>query len=480
MARSRAEWATFIQALILAVDTNFDVDFGDINGVFVQPESIILSGLDSEITRLSSIIDIMNNYTSMTDDEFQAALGNYMLVLLQGTLATGQVYFQTSNLSADVTIPAGFPVATDQNSYGRNVVFYTTKQVKMLVANASLYFNATTNLYEIACDAQCTIAGSAGRVPGGAITVLMRALPGITSVTNKTAFTSGGMDVESKARAIRRLKGFLKSSGSLALKYGLVNSLLLYLQDVIVAGARDKGFQRTSHESGAVDAYAVEVTDQQVTDYFRVGYHNLEDCASNEVWIFQNQPVDELAPLSVVINGADHFDWFEIQKDVDSAYAGSVRAKDILKVLPTHVIDLNNQIGQYAVVTYNYNSMIGRLQQIFTADDKSVFGRDFLMREAIRVDAYINATITALPGYDPTTLAGVVYSAIYAYVNSLSIADPLEIADVTFVVMSFAGMDNITYQDFRLVTETPGTVHDVFPASRQCLRVLNYNLIVVT
>ena len=65
MAKSRAEWSDYIKALILSVDRNFDVDFGDINGVFVQPQSISNTELDAEITRLDQIID-PNNYNLMT------------------------------------------------------------------------------------------------------------------------------------------------------------------------------------------------------------------------------------------------------------------------------------------------------------------------------------------------------------------------------------------------------------------------------
>ena len=477
MAKSRAEWSDYIKALILSVDRNFDVDFGDINGVFVQPQSISNTELDAEITRLDQIID-PNNYNLMTDDEFQALLNNYLLEVLQGSRAVGQVYFQTDNLSMDITIPAGFPVATDQNAYGQSIMFYTTAQVQMLVANRALYFNNVENLYEIPVDVQCTTSGSVGRVPGGAISVLMRTIPGITAVVNKNSFTSGGVDVESRARSIRRLKGFLKSAGSIALRFGLANDLLLYVEDVVVVGARDAGFGRTSHESGAVDAYATEVTYQQATDYFRVGYMSREDYGSNEVWIFQNQPVVDIAPFTVTIDGVDHSDWFEIVKDVSAAYAGSIRARDVLKVLPAHVVGLSLLVGKYAVVTYNYNLIISTLQQIYTADDRDVLGRDFLMREATRNDVYIQATLKALPGYDPANLADLAASAIFTYVNSLSIAEPLEMADVIYLVKSFAGVDNFTFSDFRLTSEVPGTVHDVVATSREYLRITSSNLVV--
>jgi len=477
MAKTRSEWIDYIKALILAVDRNLDVDFGAINGVFVQPESIILSNLDAEITRLDQIIDI-NNYALMTDDEFAALLNNYLMQLLPGNAASGVVYFQAIDITSDITIPAGFPVSTDLASYGSAVVFATTQQAQMLAAQKSLYFNTIENIYEIPVNVIAVVPGETGQVAAGAVRVMQRSIPGITSVINKTSFTTGGVGAETRDRAIRRLKGFLKSAGALSLKFGLTDNLLTYVQDVVVLGARDAGFERTSHESGAVDAYSSEQTYRQAVDYFRIGYYNLENYGSQEVWIFENQPVISDAPFTVTINGVDHTDWFYIEKDINTAYSGSTRGRDVLKVLPAYVLDLNNAFGQYGVVTYNYNVGIANLQSIFSSDDKYVFGRDLMIREALKEKVRVVANLKALPGYNSAYLANVVQNAILSYINTLGISEPLEEADLTFIAKSYAGVDNFTYTDLRLLTEPAGTVHDLCPASRGYFRADNRDVVV--
>lgn len=477
MVRTRQEWVEYLKALVLSVDRNFDVEFGPIPGVFIQPESIVLSEIDAETNRLVQTLDI-DKFNLMTQEEFDNFLKNYLMELMLGSRAVGVVFFQTPDFTSDITIPKSFPVGTDSGSYGQSVTFYTTQQAQMLVSQKTAYYNAAENVFEIGVPAQCTNVGSFGRVPPGAIRVLMRSLPNINSVVNKTSFATGGVDSETRARAIRRVKSFMKSAGALSLKGGLINEVLNYVTDAAIVGARETGFQRTSRESGAVDAYVVDVNSLNVNDYFRVGYFNLEDFGTYEARILEQQPAIENGLISVTINGVDHTDWFYIGKDTTGAYSGSVRGRDSLKVLPQYAASYLALTGEYAVVSYYYNSIIATVQNIFDADDKYVFGRDLLVREAIRGDVYVAFRIVPMPGYDLSTLITYARQALTIYINGLNISEPLEEADITFIIKSLAGVDNVIYFDLRLTTELSGIIHDVVAASNEYIRIEDTNLVI--
>lgn len=475
MARSRKEWEDYIKSLILAVNREYDVEFGPINGVFVQPQSITFAEQDAEITRLVQSTDI-DNYNIMTDSEFTSFLGNYLLSLGVGTPARGVVYFQTDSMTSNIVIPKDFPVATMASESGSTYIFYTTQSTTMYVASKASYYNMTDKVYEVAVPVVCTSVGAGGLVPAGAIKVMIRNLSSISKVTNKLAITSGGVNQESRSFGIRRLKGFFKSSGSSALKGGITNEILNYVSDVTVLGPRDAGFTRTSDESGAVDAYILGTDELEVTDYFRIGYYGLEDPTLFELRVLDYQPAVSL--ISVITTGGVNITAnCYISSDTTTEYSGSVRGRDVLKILNT--FSLTPYIGEYAIATYTYNYQVKELQDNFNAPDRYVTGRDLLIRQASRVDTAITFTLTVMTGYDFDILATASKSAITTYVNSLGIGEPLEQADIVYIVKSLAGVDNVVFSDFRRTTEVAGTVHDIVATSKEYMHILDVNLQVV-
>lgn len=477
MARSRAEWESYLKALILSVNPDYDTEFGPVNAVFVQPESIVLSEMDAEITRLVQIMDI-DNYSLMTDSEFVAFLKNYLIELMTGTFAEGVCYFQANSVSTTITVPQSFPVGTDVASYGQSLTFYTTESAEIPLTTKALFFNPALNLYEVAVPVRCVSLGAIGKVPAGAVRNLLRSLPGITKVTNRTAFSSGGLDAETKAKAIQRVKSFIRSGGSLALKGGIENELLNFASDVLVLGARDAGFMRTSMESGAVDAFVSEVSGAPYRDYFKVGYTTIEDFGEGAVWTFNKQPALADADIIVMFNGVDVSANFAIVADTSSAYSGSIRALDQLVCVPVGGFVLNDHIGEDAYVDYYYNSAIADIQTEFDSASKRVYGRDLMIRQAAQTQVQVSVTITALSGYDQASLRGIVETSFSIYINSLNIGEPLEEADLTFIAMSVAGVDNVTYMDLRRSTESSGVVHDIVANPYEFLRIDDSDLLV--
>jgi len=468
--RSKEEWVTYLNNLILGVDRSLDVSFGPLKNIFVDPSANGLSILDFELDRVKKILNIDNN-DLMTDDEFEAILGNYLVEQLSGIKATGVVYFQTSNLNFDVTIPRGFPISTNPR-FGNRVIFTTTESKTMFVASAPSFFNPSENVYEVAVNVEATIAGDIGNVPEESITVMLRGITGIDRVINKNEFNTGSGE-ETRNESVRRLKGFLKSNGILMLRKGLLFDALRLVEDASVIGAGDEGFTRDSENSGAVDLFVIAEELTEVTDYFRVGYHYLEDPSNGVTWIFENQPVNEI--VEVIIDGNDETSLFTLQKD-DGVYSDSIRAKDAL--FTSTPASLDPYFGKNASVKYKYNSKVGSVNSIYNNFDRRVWGRDLLVREATSVKAVITATITILSGFDKPTIASTAKTKIIDYVNALNIGDPLEIADITFIVRGIPGVDNVVYSDFRKESDPGGIVEDVIVNRNQYLRT-NSSLVTV-
>jgi hypothetical protein len=257
------------------------------------------------------------------------------------------------------------------------------------------------------------------------------------------------------------------------LRKGLLFDALRRVQDAQVVGSGDTGFTRDSVDSGAVDLFVIGEELTEVTDYFRVGYHYLEDPPNGITWIFNNQPVNEI--VEVLIDSVDKTSLFQLKKDT-GVYSDSVRGKDALEEITPGSI--SGDFGKSASVKYRYNSKIGAVNSIYDDYDRRVWGRDLLVREAASINAVITATLTVLSGFDKPTIAANAKTQIIDYVNALKIGAPLERADITFLVKGIPGVDNIVYVDFRKETDPGGTIEDVVVNNNQYIRT-NTGLITI-
>jgi len=468
MVRTREEWVTYLQTLIAGIDNRLDTVVGPIKDAFISPSASANADLDTELDRVRKIVSV-DNFNLMTDAEFQAMLDNYLIKPIPGAPANGVVYFQTSSLTSNITIPRGFPLATKVSS-GYSVIFYTTESKTMIAAQASNYLNPSNGMYEIGVSVQATIPQEIGSIPAGTVTTMMRTLSGISRIENREIFTPG-KNVETKEETITRLKQFVQSSGNFALREGIEFKASQYTDSVVVVGDGDTGFDE---EDGRVDVNVIGDDLVEVAEYFRVGYAYLEDPPAGIVWIFENQPVSEL--IEVLINSIDRTSWFSLLKDT-GVYSASVRGKDALYISNPSLLDPH--LGESVAVRVRKNAFIKTLQDVFDDPDNRVFGRDALVREALETEVVITVVLEYLTGYDQITVRDTVKTSIINYVNSLNIADDLETADVIFVIKSVPGVDNLSFTDFRRSSESPGTVADIEAAQNEYFRT-NAGLVTVS
>jgi len=467
--KTKTGWQDYLKGIILSLNPNLDTEYGAINDLVINPFSTILSEVDSEIERLKAILDL-DNYSLMTDSEFNGLLSNYLFKLLSGERARGYVYFQAYDIISDITIPRGFPVAT-QNDFGSRLVFYTIEEKTIPVDQKSLYFNPSEGVYEVAVQVECFSVGSIGRVPSGVISVMMRSLTGIDKVINKEAF-SGGLDIETREDAVRRIKLFLNSVGRTNLKSGLLLNALRFVDDASVFTYEDTGYSRG--DVGGVDLFVIGEDIRTGRDYFRVGYYYIEDISKNIVKYFDRSPVKEI--VKVQLGSDDKTSWFSVKKDV-GVYSGSIRGRDALYIDdPSH---LDGYFGQSGYVDYKYNYGIKYLQDKLDSADYKSFGVDLLVREASIVYVYIKFTLYVLSGFDKLSVSDIVRSRVLDYVNTLNLGYNLEMADLIYVVRGVAGVDNVVFSDFRTTSESSGTVHDIKINKSQYIRISEEDLVIL-
>jgi len=137
-------------------------------------------------------------------DSFGADFG---MTRLAAVAAQGNVTFSRYTPTMAGLIPAGTTVTTSDNSTQFTVDTDTT--------NAA--WNASQNGYllgvgvaSVTVPVTATIAGSAGNVLAGTISLITSALPGIDTVTNALALT-GGLDAETDVAFRLRFQSFINS-----------------------------------------------------------------------------------------------------------------------------------------------------------------------------------------------------------------------------------------------------------------------------
>ena len=134
-------------------------------------------------------------------------VADFSLTRLPGQAAETTAVFSRITPGLIASIPAGTQVKTADGTETFAVVADPSNPA-YVPANASYTLAAAAS--SIALTVQATIAGSAGNVQAGLISMLASALPGIDSVTNPLQ-AQGGLDAESDAALRSRFANFIDS-----------------------------------------------------------------------------------------------------------------------------------------------------------------------------------------------------------------------------------------------------------------------------
>jgi uncharacterized phage protein gp47/JayE len=137
-------------------------------------------------------------------DTFGADFGFYRL---PAVAATGFVTFSRFSPSIAALIPVGTNVATTANTQSFTVTTDTTNPAYSVASGG---YVLAAGVGGVTVPVAASVAGSAGNVQPGAISVLSSAVAGVDTVTNALAL-AGGQDAESDASFRNRFGSYLAS-----------------------------------------------------------------------------------------------------------------------------------------------------------------------------------------------------------------------------------------------------------------------------
>lgn len=147
-------------------------------------------------------------------------MADYSLTRLPAVAASGTVTFARFSPTTTALIPTGTLVRTSDGSQSFAVVADATNPAWTAAQNG---FSLPAATASINVPISAAIAGNAGNVQAGAITLIAAALPGVDTVIN-AAPTTGGLDAETdaalRARFAAYLVGLFKAT-TLAIGYAI-------------------------------------------------------------------------------------------------------------------------------------------------------------------------------------------------------------------------------------------------------------------
>lgn len=178
-------------------------------------------------------------------------VGDFGLTRLQAQAATGSVTFSRFSTVGQAVVPVGSTVETADGSQQYAVTVDTTNGAY----NASLagYVMAAT-VGSVSVPVQASVAGSAGNAAANAITTVTSSIPGVDTVTNAAAFTSG-VDAESDAALKIRFVAYLQSleAGTLGAVQFAIKSVQQGVADTVTENAYYDGTPSVGHFSIVAD-----------------------------------------------------------------------------------------------------------------------------------------------------------------------------------------------------------------------------------
>ena len=156
---------------------------------------------------LAVLILSVTRLATSTGSDCDSFVNDFGMTRLPAVAASGAVTFSRFTPTKSATIPLGATVETADLSQSFAVIEDTT----------NAFWNAPAGGYAIAAGiasasvpVQAVVAGSAGNVQAGAISLITQAIPGVDTVSNPSAFTNG-LDAESDAALRARFVNFINS-----------------------------------------------------------------------------------------------------------------------------------------------------------------------------------------------------------------------------------------------------------------------------
>lgn len=468
------QFATQIGSGITTRDATVDTGFGPVPDIVINPVAKVLEQQNDRLRLVSLLVSLQNN-TVFSDLDVDSFVFNEGILRSPGSQATGTVVFsRVTTPTVDITVQRGYPIATaPDESSGQSVTFITTEVKTLAVATASSFFNPTTTRYELPVPIIALVAGPAGLIGANRANRPLRPLVGFDSVNNPDPISQGGTSSQTNAQLLAQYQSAVAGR-----QLSTATGIRKYIQDkfpavtdvkVVVGG--DPLLTRAGTDAGAVDAFLISSSTTQQTD-------PLTFLGAGILHTVTLPPVVNISSVVIQLSSTTLTQGTDYIVSLDtSGISSSVRAADGIVFLSTS--GSLPAIGSIINVTYTYSTLVRTLQADEANEDVHVLGRDLLFRAATEVDIVIVATLTAVSGFNPTTLASQAQTAILNFIDSLGLGQPIQGSDIQEVVRQISGIDNFVLTRLTRSTVATGTA-DINLASNEFPRTTLSNITITT
>lgn len=250
--------------------------------MMISPLISVLTPFIETINKYELSTDLVNA-PYMTEDELdKVGENNYFIKRNSGSKAVGTVSFSVTEIlpGNDFRIPIGTIVATADGVRYRTTVDYSISSAEALV-----YYNNTTFLYELPVAAEAVDIGAEYNVEAGRIVIIETLFDAkCVGVTNNTAFT-GGEEKESNESYVARIKDFYTNNflGTISGYENIVKNNFPEVKDIRVVGFRDKFMHRDIGQYEMPDGTMYEGNIGGKVDIYIKGANVEEESISMEI-----------------------------------------------------------------------------------------------------------------------------------------------------------------------------------------------------
>lgn len=372
-------------------------------------------------------------------DERAAEIVPGVIKRRQALFASGDVAFTRPGIVGTITIPAGTQVgASDPQGQVR---FRTTVAATIAAGNSS-----SGNVNVVA-----TVAGVRGNVTAGSIAKLVSRIPGVTGVSNPSAFENG-QDRESDDRFRARLKAFIQ-----AISRGTPTALEGFAKQVILSDGR-----RVLYASVREPIIPTGIVELFIDD----GTGSIEEFSADFIGtpdVFVTSATGGETTAYTTARPIRDDGSFVLEADTGGGFAALVRGTDY---------ELNPALGQVELLSSgslpslgagdslraNYRYYLGLIQEtqrVIDGDPEDPLRRPgvraagvmVLVKPPAAVFQSINASISVLDDFDSNAVAVDVQSAIQEYINTLDIGEDVIVSEIVERAMAVEGMYNFRILD---------------------------------
>lgn len=430
---------TYITAWRPDVDTSVGTLIKDI---VIDVPATILGAAYLDLQQIQKACSV-NYINELTDKQVEDLAANYNLTRKTGSYATGIVYFYKNVMpTTEITIgnadgTGGVSVTTTNADNGQTYSFTTVETKKLTTENASSYYNAQRNRYEVPITVMADEIGTAYNVAQQAIqnTKLINDIDG---VINYDA-CAGGLDVETNEQLGERIKEAAKARllGTIPGYKTLVDSFNQIVDSSVIDTSMSDYIRNTY--GNEID---VIVIGQQIEAYTDTVIFN---SLTGMEHILSNQPVISVNSITGNISGSPYTfvegtDYVFVE-DTTSDYRNSAKAQDKIVWLQDGTLPETEY-----TINYSANQLISIIQSTLDNEDNHLVGSDVLVREGSMVQLQISLNVSTYSGVNPISSQTQIQNVIQQYINNLKLGEKVEQSDIVYELRRQLDtiIDNIT------------------------------------